>query len=282
MARELAGRYGVALDLLQSGPDGRILDFGCGAGHFLRAVMNAHNVEAHGCDVDPSALAATRDTCGSGVATHLIDDQAPHVPLPDGYFDAVTMLDALEHTDPASQPAVLGEIHRLLRDDGLFIVTVPHAGILGWADPENLKFRFPRLHRALYRRVKGADKYETYYGNEARYGNYSQGAMEHKHFTTDELSELLRAHGFEVSARRYYAVITPILRGLIELVEAIGRRRSKPDGRVHKFVWRLYFWDADFSAGKLSYNIGVAARRTLGMPAYAESSAAAHRENART
>ena len=46
-------------------------------------------------------------------------------PLDDEFFDVVTMLAVLEHIAPEHLPAVLSQIHRVLKNGGLFIITTP-------------------------------------------------------------------------------------------------------------------------------------------------------------
>jgi len=48
------------------------------------------------------------------------------LPFDDGWFDAVLCLDVLEHVPLLDQPKALAEITRVLRDDGLLVMSVPN------------------------------------------------------------------------------------------------------------------------------------------------------------
>lgn len=54
---------------------------------------------------------------------NVIVGQAENLPFPDGYFDAVCMLDVLEHL-PEEAP-VIREVRRVMKPQGLLFVSVP-------------------------------------------------------------------------------------------------------------------------------------------------------------
>jgi SAM-dependent methyltransferase len=251
------GRYRFAYDFLPA--SGRILDYGSGSGGFIKAVASARDVEAHACDINPESVARLADT---GVTAHHISGRDPRLPFPDGYLSAVTMCDVLEHLPPGSRPDVLREVRRVLAPDGVLVITVPHAGAVAWADPENFKFRFPRLHRLIYRASQRPGQYEEFYGDS--FGNYTEGATEHHHFSLGELTGLLAASGFVVKEVRYFTLFEPFLHVLLWLRGGLRNRMGWRPGRLHRLLWRWYTWDSDFDAGRLSGSIAVCARQAPG------------------
>ncbi len=99
---------------------GRILDVGCGAGFFLRA-LKANRWERFGVEISPEAASAAASVLG---ATHIFTGTIFDVTLESNFFDAVTFWSALEHTN---QPRVqLCEARRLLIDGGTLIIQVPN------------------------------------------------------------------------------------------------------------------------------------------------------------
>jgi SAM-dependent methyltransferase len=95
-----------------------VLDVGCGTGHLAGELLAAgHRVTA--LDRLPEALGAARNR-GLG----LLRADAGRLPLRGGAFDAVTLLDVLEHVDDA---ATLAELRRVVRPGGLLVLTVPAA-----------------------------------------------------------------------------------------------------------------------------------------------------------
>lgn len=98
---------------------GKILDVGCGTGHFLAAMQKYGTWEVVGIDLNPEAVAFARSVLKIEAYTGKIED----IGLPPHIFDAVTMWDTLEHLrDPRS--ALLG-VWRVLKPDGRLLLRVP-------------------------------------------------------------------------------------------------------------------------------------------------------------
>jgi SAM-dependent methyltransferase len=97
---------------------GRIADLGCGTGHFLEAA--AAQWEVWGLEPSAECVAFCRER-GLGRVMHGGIEDAERL-LPGG-FDAVTLLDVVEHLD--DDVAALRTAGRLLRPGGTLLVTVP-------------------------------------------------------------------------------------------------------------------------------------------------------------
>lgn len=107
------------LQLPSSGHRPRLLDFGCGGGHFL-AAMDRAGWEVAGLDVSAAAVAAIREEIG--LATFV--GTLPHEVFEPASFDCITMWHSLEHVhDPLR---IVREARRLLRADGRLIIAVPN------------------------------------------------------------------------------------------------------------------------------------------------------------
>ena len=103
---------------LRGMPPGRLLDLGCGKGHFVAAARRV-GWDAIGTDHSPAAAAAARQLYG----IEIIVGDVTEVAL-DGPFDAVTMWHMLEHVpDPAG---VLRRSRELLAPGGRLVVSVPN------------------------------------------------------------------------------------------------------------------------------------------------------------
>lgn len=98
---------------------GRLLDFGCGAGAFLRRMRDlGWSVEG----VDASSAAARAVTAETGISVHV--GSLPHVALCGRQFELVTMWASLEHVhDPRR---IVREARNLLRPGGRLVVAVPN------------------------------------------------------------------------------------------------------------------------------------------------------------
>lgn len=89
-----------------------VLDIGCGSGHFLRSIKDISTTRY---GIDEHSYSTADHTVMQGDARNL--------PFESGSIELITMLDVLEHI-PESD-AALREVHRVIRPDGLFLLTVP-------------------------------------------------------------------------------------------------------------------------------------------------------------
>jgi ubiquinone/menaquinone biosynthesis C-methylase UbiE len=193
-ARHPLRRYDFAWRQLD-GRTGRHLDLGCGTGDFLAVLDAEGSLAAEGADPHPGYLAELRER-RPGLTLHRLTVGAP-LGLPDAHYDSVTALDMLEHVpDPAK---LLAEAHRVLAPGGLLVVTVPRRHVFSFLDPDDAKFRLPRLHRWVYSRRFGAEVYHERFedlSNDLR-GDMSVGTRRHTNYRTGDLLSLLRDNGFE-------------------------------------------------------------------------------------
>lgn len=103
------------------GLEPRILDVGCGDGSYLDALG------AEGCmgmDISTSALGAMRLRGLTAVRGTVCDDDRPSAPFADDSFTLITSFHFLEHV--ADPRPVLGELRRILREDGDLVLQVPN------------------------------------------------------------------------------------------------------------------------------------------------------------
>ena len=212
------------------------LDFGCFDGQFLRKLGGKRIGRRIGIDAAREPLERARETHPDITFHH-----AKHVvPLPfeDQTFQSITVLDVLEHIVP--QRELLSELYRVLRDDGVLIVTVPGQHLFSFLDLGNFKFRFPRLHRWWYVRRHSAAEYEQRYGANADglIGDISAEKRWHEHFSRRKLRTLLSASGFEVAefdGTGYFR------RVLVPFERTIGRI-----GVIRRFLGQLTRLDAQW------------------------------------
>ncbi len=97
---------------------GRLLDFGCGGGKFLRR-MHALGWDVTGIDFSETSVKAVRNA-----GLRAIQGTLPHAELAPASFDVITMRHALEHvTQP---PVILRAARELLAPGGRLVIQVPN------------------------------------------------------------------------------------------------------------------------------------------------------------
>lgn len=101
----------------------RLLDVGCGTGHFLKMLGAALPVaQLCGVDLSPHYVARARALLPRELEVSLLVDNAEALPFPDGRFDAATSI-FLFHELPADVRArVLAEMARVVRPGGLVVL----------------------------------------------------------------------------------------------------------------------------------------------------------------
>jgi SAM-dependent methyltransferase len=105
-----------------SGP-GRVLDVGCGRGVLLQE-FRRRGWEVQGTELSEAAASYARQTLQIPVEIGELET----IGFPPNYFDAITLWHVLEHV--ANPRALLAEIHRVLKPDGVLLVAVPNFGSL--------------------------------------------------------------------------------------------------------------------------------------------------------
>jgi len=110
--------------------DLEVLDIGCGRGEMVFWVAKK-GAEAVGIDYSPSAIklaeqAQKKKSLAIREKTQFIQMKAETLKFPDKTFDAVFLIEVLEHLYPQQTEKVRGEICRVLKDNGfLFVHTAP-------------------------------------------------------------------------------------------------------------------------------------------------------------
>ncbi len=100
---------------------GKMLDIGCAFGFLLKRVVPYFN-EVHGVDISSFAVQKAKEEVPSA-KLKLIDINTENLPYPDKYFDLITALDVLEHTESIEDS--LRKITKILHDTGYLIISVP-------------------------------------------------------------------------------------------------------------------------------------------------------------
>jgi ubiquinone/menaquinone biosynthesis C-methylase UbiE len=117
-------RIKITNRLLKScSPKDRILDIGCGT--YPLFLLQSNFFEKYGLDkVSYSREIEQLKNSNVIISNHDITIEET-LPFENNNFNAVTMLAVFEHIEPTNLAEVLNEIHRVLRPEGIFIITTP-------------------------------------------------------------------------------------------------------------------------------------------------------------
>jgi SAM-dependent methyltransferase len=119
--------YGL-VDSYRRGPIRRCLAVGCGDGRWATDIhdhllgVSQRDPETVGIDVSERAIGFAR-LITPYIGYSLQNAQA--IACPCGCFDLVTAIEVIEHIEDEAEASVVREMRRVLRKDGLLVVTVP-------------------------------------------------------------------------------------------------------------------------------------------------------------
>ena len=139
------GRRDLVASVLGSrlGPGSRVLDVGCGTGFVLERL--AQDFDAWGLEPEASVRARARPEIRSRILSGSTDDLTA---VESNSFDAVTLLDVLEHID--DDRAALRNVLPALRPGGFVLATVPAFPSL-WSSHDELNQHRRRYSRRTFR-----------------------------------------------------------------------------------------------------------------------------------
>lgn len=215
----------------------RVLDLGCAFGFGTQFLVGRY--ETYGHDLSAAHIRRARRRL-PGVTFTV--GPANDVPYPDKHFDAVVLLDVLEHVP--DERAVTMEIARVLRPGGTLILSVPNRGVFGRLDSLN-----------TYRQIFGpCGPYPT---DDPSW----PVSPHHRHYSDAAILPVLEPM-FQVEHVEYTGLG---LAEAINLLLLITFRRLVPLPRVYAALQYLYFGaylaEDILPAGDWGYHMLLKARR---------------------
>lgn len=146
-------RFADALAVLRNtrrGDRPRVMDFGAGDGELIRQMVGLANVDAWAYEPTPSLMAEAQEKLAGVDSVVLIEGLDAVAP---GSFDYVFCLEVFEHLPEKETADAVADIQRLLKDDGLAVIGVPHELFL------------PALFKGLFRMVRRRGEFDARPGN---------------------------------------------------------------------------------------------------------------------
>lgn len=218
-------------------PDGaRVLDLGCAFGFGTR--LPAKRFETYGHDLSASHIERARHSLPDVTFTV---GPADSVPYPDAFFDAVLLLDVLEHVP--DDAAVLREIARVLRPGGMLILSVPNQGLLARFDSLNV--------------------YQHIFGNHGPPPTDDPSwpeVREHRHYSRRQLDRLLADH-FTVRHVDYTGIGIAEPANLVLLIMRVLFRAPRLYDILQYLYFTIYLAEDLVRTGDFGYHMLLSADR---------------------
>lgn len=139
--------------------DRDVLDAGCGVGYGMTILADAGAASVTGVDIDPGSVAEADRRVGDRGAVSEADLR--ELPFPDGSFDLVVCWETIEHIDGGER--TLEELGRVLRSDGLLLVSSPNPGVYAPGNEHHVhEYRPTELVSALQERFSHVARYRQH------------------------------------------------------------------------------------------------------------------------
>lgn len=118
----LKKRYEHQLALLMKYKEnGKLLDVGCGTGHFLQFIKKS-NTRLKTYGIEPNSI--LRNAAKKNSDSIISNGYLNNIPYPEKYFDIITCFDVLEHS--IDLKANLRDIYRVLKPNGILLLQAPN------------------------------------------------------------------------------------------------------------------------------------------------------------
>jgi SAM-dependent methyltransferase len=119
-----------------------VLDLACGEGYGSHLLAQTA-AKVVGVDIDPEVVRHAANRYGAGNLTFLTGS-ITKVPVPESYgFDLIVCFEAIEHIE--DHQSLLSEISRLLKPDGVLLVSTPNKKVYDESIPEENVFHVKEL-----------------------------------------------------------------------------------------------------------------------------------------
>ncbi len=241
----------MAFDLIEHKIGMKILDVGCSRGGFLSSLRHPEN-QLYGIDPDEKNIAHIHT---SYLDIRTIVASGEELPFASSAFDLIFALDVIEHA--SNDQRIINEIFRVLKHNGILILSVPHQSPFAFLDIVNFKFYFPNLHRLMYRLTGKMDAYRTKFTQGHLYGNFSinpNQSNRHRHYSLKQIYSLLDLH-FQI--KRIHRRGSPITLLYLIALSLYSMFLNKNSG----LLFRLWFWDYSIEYGFLGDSLMLKARK---------------------
>jgi len=158
LKQRLSGRHYACAEAIDY-TGKKVLNIGCGNGTFEYLAANKAK-EIVGIDIKYEDILQAKEEYAKFKNVNFVEFNLLEKDLPENSADVVTMFDVIEHLPKDSEPEILKKIYKILKENGQIVISTPLENFTKYLDPA------------------------WYFG--------------HRHYTKEQLVELLVDAGFEV------------------------------------------------------------------------------------
>jgi len=210
----------------------KLLDIGCAYGYYTKFYLNkCKNV--YGIDPNEDLIKIAKKRYPK---IKFKIGSAEKIPFKDNYFDVVLLNDVLEHVN--NEEKTLSEIYRVLKENGIIILTVPHKGLFRFMDVDNYSWyarnKFPKLYKIIRKEITVKPGYEK----------------KHRHYSIKDIEKLFEGK-FKIEKFTRRGLFLGYFINNLKLIIRILF------GKEIKILYSTKDLDYNISYGKLSGSLAV-------------------------
>lgn len=116
-----------------------VLDAACGSGYGSN-ILSESLSSVYGVDISEEAINYAKQKYGYKDNLQFLQSSVEKLPFNDNFFDKAVSFETIEHVDEKIQKKFLKEIVRVLKDDGIFIISTPDR--LNYSEKNNYNNEF--------------------------------------------------------------------------------------------------------------------------------------------
>lgn len=131
----------------QFAADRNVLDAACGEGYGT-ALLARVAERAVGVDIDAETVAHATISYGALARIRFVEGSCVSLPFADATFDVVVSFETIEHLPAADQPRMLAEFARVLKRDGVLVISSPNKRLYSDVREYVNEFHLHELYRA--------------------------------------------------------------------------------------------------------------------------------------
>ena len=251
----LTGRGKLAYEWIPKETE-TLLDAGCSYGYATRYYAQKAN-NTVGIDINEEHIKVAKEKFPD---IEFKKSALENIPFDDNTFDTVICTDVLEHTNDKVKS--ISELLRVLKKDGVLILTVPHSGTFEFMDPYNYGYFLKKYLKPIY--------YLIFYlvrlikeGKIPKNQN-PEHAVKHYHYSIEDLNSFIDKAGYKEKSK-----LEDIFRsGLYKEVLAINFERilavffnEEKRLKILKPLIVKGEQDYEIDYGKKAYNIAIKVRK---------------------
>ncbi len=158
-------RYLSIKDLVK---DKVVLDAACGAGYGTN-LLGQKAEKVYGIDISVEAVNYAKEHYGRSNVEFIVSS-IDNLHFPNEYFDMVVSYETIEHVDESIQNLFLKEVKRVLKKDGLFIISTPNKKLYSDLNEYKNQYHIKEFYEDEFlffieKEFKFIKNYQQYYAN---------------------------------------------------------------------------------------------------------------------